>query len=157
MKKVLVTALILSSLCAATLSVNTAFACPNGESNTPAASTAGNDTSSPYMLTKMSLSIRADSEFVYAVAKNTFTLFISTVPVTVYLYSSPTSTDDITKMTLEAEAHTNDLNVYKEITCKAAHPEQKYWVAHCVYKTDSQTKTATTRAVLYSIDGNALN
>ncbi|MCM1545444.1 MAG: hypothetical protein NC033_00240 [Clostridiales bacterium] len=157
MKKILLTALILSSLCLSSFGAVSVYASPNGDNSPHVETNATEDTASPYLLTKMSIKTRADSEYVYAVAKNTFTLFISTVPVDIYLYSSVTYTDDISQMTLEATAHTGDLDVNKEITCKALHTEQKYWVAHCVFKTDSKTKTATSYPVLYSVEGKVIS
>lgn len=157
MKKTLLATLLLTSICAVPLAANAVYAAPNANEDKPATEISANDEASPYLLTKIAVGTRADSEYVYAYAKNTFTLFISTVPVHIYLYSSPNATFDINEMTLEAEASTKDLDVYKEITCKARNTEQRYWVAHCVYTSDNNTKSASSTPILYSVDGKVLN
>lgn len=156
MKKLLLATALLLGI-GVTPTVGTVLAAPASTPSAEICAAKKDDTAEPQMLTTVSVKTRADSEYVYAVAKNTFTLFISTVPVDIYLYSSVTYTDDISQMTLEATAHTGDLDVNKEITCKALHTEQKYWVAHCVFKTDSKTKTATSYPVLYSVEGKVLS
>ena len=157
MKKSLIAGILILGACI-TPAVGTVFAAPANEVPPEEITTEREeDTASPYLLTTLSVKTRADSEYVYAVAKNTFTLFISTVPVHIYLYSSANATFDINEMTLEAEAYTKDLDVYKEITCKARHTEQKYWVAHCVYTSDKQTKSASSNPILYSVDGKVLD
>lgn len=156
MKKTIIAAALLLGTCLTPI-VGTVFAAPSTDTPTTEITAANeNDSAEPYMLTKIQVATRADSEYVYAVAKNTFTLFISTVPVHIYLYSSENATFDINEMTLEAEAYTGDLNVNKEITCKAKHTEQRYWVAHCVYTSDKQTKSASSSPVLYSTDGKVI-
>lgn len=158
MKKILICAALILNASIAPVTYTAVSA--NADSKQPpviAETTADTSDAEPYLLTKISVALRADSEYVYAVAKNTFTLFISTVPVNLYLYSCDYETTDISVMTLEAEAYTKDLDVNKEITCKALHTEQKYWVAYCIYKTDNQTKTIKTSPALYSIDGKLLN
>ena len=157
MKKTLLATLMLVSLCTVPLAANTVYAAPATNEVKPDTEISANSEASPYLLTQIEVGTRADSEYVYAVAKNTFTLFISTVPVHIYLYSSENATYDINEMTLEAEAYTGDLNVNKEITCKAKHTEQRYWVAHCVYTSDKQTKSASSSPVLYSTDGKVLS
>lgn len=157
MKKLFIATTLLLSACIAPIAGNVFAAPANISDSEEICAVKVDDTAEPQMLTKISVGTRADGEYVYAVAKNTFTLFISTVPVHIYLYSSYTATFDINEMTLEAEAYTKDLDVNKEITCKAANTEQKYWVAHCVFKTDNKTKTATSNPILYSTDGKVLN
>lgn len=92
----------------------------------------------PRLWTVLSLSIGGGNGTVYATAKNDFTLFMSTVPVTVELYSSSTYTTDYTQMTLEAVVSTNDLDMNTSITATAeTGGVTKYWLGRMLYKIDS--------------------
>lgn len=112
---------------------------------------------SPYAFTNIQVGTTADSEYVYAHAKNTFTLFSSTVPVQIYLYSSATMELDIANMTLEATNSIADLDMNKEITCSARHTEQRWWCAYAVFKASGKVNTVTSNPVLYGVDGTKLS
>lgn len=112
---------------------------------------------SPYAFTNIQVATRADSEYVYAVAKNTFTLFSSTVPVYLYLYASTVATPNIDEMELIATNYITDLDMNKEIICSARHTEQLYWCARAIFTASGQTKTVTSAPVLYGVDGTKLS
>ena len=93
---------------------------------------------SPRLFTSLSLTIGGGDGRVYATAKNDFTLFPSTVAVTVSLYSSETYTTDYTQMELEAVTSTADLDMGVTITAEASTDgKTKYWIARMTYKIDN--------------------
>lgn len=159
MKKLLVTTLLLSGIAVAIPLANTTVTASADEEAFPPVTEeiVTDEEISPYALTNIRVGTTADSEYVYAHAKNTFTLFSSTVPVFLYLYASAVATPNIEEMTLMASNYITDLDMNKEITCAARHDEQLYWCAHVIFKASGQTKTVTSAPVLYGVDGTKLS
>ena len=109
----------------------------------------------PYgIYTNISIQLSADSEYVWATAKNEFTLFPATIPARVRLYSSTYYTEDFSLMTLEAESSTSDLNMGESLIAKSYFKGRKfYWKAEVYYQMDATApKTLTTQ--VYYIDEN---
>lgn len=74
---------------------------------------------------------------VSATASNTFTLFPSTIPVTVELYYSSTYQTDYTNMTLVSSHSTHDLDMGSSIfAVSSTNGEARYWYARAKYKID---------------------
>ena len=160
MKKFLIAATLLAGIAVAAPFAGTAVSASADEETCPPV-TAENiydeGEISPYALTNIQAATRSDSEYVYAVAKNTFTLFSSTVPVQIYLYASAEATFNIEEMTLMSSNYITDLDMNREITCSARHTEQLYWCAHVIFRASGQTKTVTSAPVLYGVDGTMLS
>lgn len=160
MKKFVIASILLAGIAAAAPFAGTAISANADEKTCPPVSAenlSDEEGISPYALTKIAVGTTADSEYVYAHAKNTFTLFSSTVPVQIYLYSSATMELDIANMTLEATNSIADLDMNKEITCSARHTEQRWWCAYAVFKASGKVNTVTSNPVLYSVDGTKLS
>lgn len=91
---------------------------------------------------------------VAATLKNTFTFLSSTVSVRLYLYSSSTKTTDISKMTLEGSAYSDDLNMNESISVTSStHGEDRYWVGYAVYYKNNTKQTYQTDPAFYYADG----
>lgn len=89
------------------------------------------------LINNMTVSIHADSSYVWAEAKNDFTFPLAKVYTQVKLYSSQTYTEDVSKMTLEAQTSIADLDTGKSIIAKKAiNGRQLYWRAEMIYQTD---------------------
>lgn len=72
-----------------------------------------------------------------ATASNTFTLFPSTIPVTVELYYSSTYQTDYTNMTLVSSHSTHDLDMGSSIiAASSTNGEARYWYARAKYRVD---------------------
>lgn len=160
MKKFLIASVLLAGIAAAAPFVGSAVSASADEETRPPETVeniASEEEITPYAMTKIEIGTTADSTYVYAHAKNTFTLFSSTVPVYLYLYASTYATPNIEEMTLMASNYITDLDMNKEITCSARHTEQLYWCAHVIYSASGKTKTVTSAPILYSVDGTQLS
>lgn len=160
MKKFLIAAALLAGIAVAAPFAGSAVNASADDETCPpviAENVSNEEEISPYAFTNIQVGTKADSEYVYAVAKNTFTLFSSTVPVYLYLYASTVATPNIEEMTLMASNYITDLDMNKEITCSARHTEQLYWCAHVIFKASGKTNTVTSAPVLYGVDGTKLS
>lgn len=160
MKKFLVASVLLAGIAAAAPFAGSTVRASADEEICPPVTTdnvSNNEEITPYALTQIKAGTRADSEYVYAYALNSFTLFSSNVPVYLYLYASTYATPNIEEMTLMASNYITDLDMNKEITCSAKHTEQLYWCAHAVFTASGKTKTVTSNPVLYGVDGTKLS
>ena len=93
---------------------------------------------------------------VTALVKNSFTLFPSTVPVTIELYFSETYTTYYTKMDFVAYDSTPDLNMGETISVSApTQGVQGYWCGRMRYQENSgSVKEEVTSVCLYDGDAN---
>ena len=159
MKKFLIAAALLAGVAVAAPFAGSAISANADAEKHPdvAAASVSGEELSPYAFTKIEVGTRSDSEYVYAYARNTFTLFSSTVPVYIYLYASTVATPNIEEMELISSNYITDLNMNKEITCSARHTEQLYWCAKVIYTASGNTKTVTSAPVLYGVDGTKLS
>lgn len=87
--------------------------------------------------------------------KNIFTLFSTTVTVYLYLYSSPTQTDDIAEMTLEASNYIYDLDQGNTIYAVGkTNGQKKYWISFVKYRCNNgDWDFGQSDMVLYNADG----
>ena len=91
------------------------------------------------LMTKITLSIGAYSDRVWARARNDFTLGLSTVQVYVYLYSSLEYQTDYNNMKLENSAYIGDLNINKTLEVTAPiDGVKRYWRARVQSKLDNK-------------------
>lgn len=114
------------------------------------------EAASPRILTKLVVEVYSPQEgYVAAIVTNQFTLFPSTVPVEIRLYSSYTNTTDITKMTLEGYRKTEDLDMGQSLSYfQSTNGEEKYWCAYAIYTVSStQEEIYQTKTVLFAADG----
>lgn len=89
--------------------------------------------------TSLKLSIDGNNGEVWAMAKNKFTLFSSTVYVVVQLYSSETYQDSYLSMYLESQNSISDLDMGETITAKApTNGIKRYWKARMYYRIDNK-------------------
>ncbi|MDE7079828.1 MAG: hypothetical protein K2O95_06925 [Clostridia bacterium] len=109
--------------------------------------------------TSISVTLGVKDGSVCAVARNDFTLGISTIQVYVELFSSTTYSENVNDMRLICYNYTADLNIYKSIETSAPIAgEQKYWRARVRYKMDNQSWVSKeTRTALIGADGSTLN
>ena len=110
------------------------------------------------LYTKISLTIGASGNDVWAEAHNDFTLGKSTVQVYVELYSSLTYQESYRDMTLESRNYIADLNINKSIDT-TAHIDgvQRYWRARVNYKLDNKDWTSKeTATYLLDVNGNVI-
>lgn len=115
---------------------------------------------SPRILTKLVVQVYSPEEgYIGAAVTNQFTLFPSTVPVELWLYSSYTSTTDVTQMTEEGYRTIADLNMGDSLTIqRSTNGEQKYWCAYAIYHVDNnQQEVFQTETVLFSATGMPLS
>ncbi|MBO5525843.1 MAG: hypothetical protein J5993_03755 [Clostridia bacterium] len=85
---------------------------------------------------------------------NKFTLFPSTVPVHLYLYSSYTYTTDIQEMTLEKSAYIADLNMGDSLYVEqSTNGEQKFWRTCVVYFSENIQEILESDTLLFNADG----
>lgn len=110
----------------------------------------------PRIWTTLSLNIKGENGVVTAMAKNAFTLFPSTVLVTIELYFSETYTTDYTKMDVVAYDSTPDLNMGETISVSApTQGVQGYWCGRVRYRENSgEFKEGVTAVCLYDGDAN---
>lgn len=95
-----------------------------------ASATTDGDEQARGVFTKISLSIGFGNGYVWAKAKNDFTLGYSEVKVYLELYSSAEYQTDINNMHLENTNSIDDLNIYKSIeTMALTNGETRYWQA----------------------------
>ncbi|MCH5164044.1 MAG: hypothetical protein J1F36_03420 [Clostridiales bacterium] len=105
--------------------------------------------------TSLSLNINGDGQQVWATVKNDVSIFISTVKVYVYLYSSPIYQESYRDMTMESSNYIADLDMGKTLTTYAPiNGVKRYWQARIYYKVDSNDwKEKVTSVVLVDVDG----
>ena len=110
------------------------------------------------LFTQYAVGVRADASYVYGYVKNVFTLFPSTVPVTVSLYRSETYTEDISQMTHVALMFTPDLNMGEEAVARVPQDGNTYyWRAQLTYWDDSgMQQTLESGTVGYDSNGNVV-
>ena len=110
------------------------------------------------LMTKISLTIDANSESVLAIAHNDFTLGMSTVQVYVYLYSSLDYQENCSNMTLESYAYINDLNINQSLeTSSAINGVQRYWRARVEFKLDNKEwNSSETKTYIIDVNGNVV-
>ncbi len=114
------------------------------------------DAIEPYgLITSIRASIKGKDGIIYAVAKNTFTLFPSKVQVYIELYSSNSFQEDFRNMTMICRNYTDDLNMGKSIETSApTEGFQKYWKARAHYCMDGKAWNETvTDTMLYNAQG----
>lgn len=101
--------------------------------------TANAETVTPYGLyANVSIKVAISKTYIKAIAKNEFTLFSSTVNTYVELYSSPTWTEDISQMTLEAQNYIYDLDQGNELSVTADYNGRElFWRARVRYNRDN--------------------
>ncbi len=93
---------------------------------------------------------------IQAVVNNTFTLFPSTVTVTLYVFTSPTYTTDITQMKQEGYAYTYDLDMGNVLSVKVStNGEKKYWMAYMNYQVNrGEMQNGRSEVKLFNADGS---
>ena len=112
-------------------------------------------TPTPYLFTNLNVGLRSDSEYIYAYVYNSFTLFPSTVSVSLALYSSYEYTNDINQMTRESELYIEDLDMGVEMFCKAKNTAKRYWCAYAIYyENNGSPHILQTATILYNLDGS---
>ncbi len=115
-----------------------------------------NNEMAPYgLFTNLTLALDAGNGEVWAVVKNTFTLFPATVRVVVELYSSYSFQNSHNDMTLICKNDIADLNMGKSIETRTKiNGERKYWKARMYYKIDNKAwQEKETEAVLLDENG----
>lgn len=114
------------------------------------------ETVQPRIWTNLSLNLKGENGVVTASVKNTFTLFPSTVPVSIELYFSETYTTDYTKMDVVVYDSTPDLNMGETISVSApTQGVQGYWCARVRYQENMGSfKDMITPVCLYDEDAN---
>lgn len=120
------------------------------------ASTISNDDDeiSLALFTKLGLDLCSGTNSVSVVLTNEFTLFPSTIKVSLSLYSSLTKTTDISQMTFEGSTSSDDLNMNTSISVTAStHGEDRYWVGYAIYYKGSKQTTYQTDIQFYYADG----
>ena len=110
------------------------------------------------IMTKISLTIGASDGYVWARARNYFTLGNSTVRVVVELYSSTTYTENISDMKCERSESISDLNLNKTLEAKSpVNGQEKYWRARVQFRLDSKDwQTLQTDTFFVDADGNMI-
>lgn len=130
----------------------------DAQENAQATETASEEDGSARLFTTLTLSISGDSQArgnIYATVKNEFTLFPSTVPVVISLYSSSTASTDYHSMTLQASASTDDLNMGDTLTAIGnTGGRQYYWYAVVEYNEGGSWKTMEAGPALYDARGS---
>jgi len=112
------------------------------------------DEPSPCLFTQLELVLGFSNGKIYTQVTNNFTLFPSTVPVQINLYSSLTKTTDVNKMTLEGYSHSNDLNMGESlIVYSSTHNEDRYWVGYVIYYNSGTQEIYQTAPSFYYADG----
>lgn len=82
----------------------------------------------------LSLSVEGDNGVVTATVRNDLTVGLSTIEVYVYLYSVTESGETVE----EAYNHTDDLNIFYEVTASASTSgKNKYWYAVMRYQSNA--------------------
>lgn len=129
----------------------------SADENAQASEASAEEEISERLFTTITLSISGDNlgrGNIYATAKNEFTLFPSTVPVVVSLYSSSVASTDYRSMTLQASVSTEDLNMGETLTAIAnTNSRQYYWYAVAEYKEGGSWKTVEVGPALYDARG----
>ena len=110
----------------------------------------------PRLWATLALALNGENGVVTALVKNSFTLFPSTVPVTIELYFSETYTTYYTKMDFVAYDSTPDLNMGETISVSApTQGVQGYWCGRVRYRENSgEFKEGVTAVCLYDGDAN---
>ncbi len=105
--------------------------------------------------TNLTLNIGAENGEVYATVKNVLTIFPASVNVYIQLFSSLTYEQSYLDMTLEASAHSQDLNMGKSLRVAAPiNNVRRYWRARMYYKVDNMSwKEKLTSIWMVDIDG----
>lgn len=108
------------------------------------------------LFTNISITLKGGNGVVTAVARNDFTLFPSTIPAYVELYSSSTYKEYVSDMVLEGSSYSSDLNIYESIEFSAStNGVNKYWQARVRYKFDNDAWTdKVTGSYLFDAQGN---
>ena len=108
--------------------------------------------------TSLSLNINGDGQQVWATVKNNVSIFLSTVRVHIYLYSSLTNQESYQNMTLESSNYIADLDTGKTLTTYAPiNGVKRYWQARIYYKVDNNDwKEKLTSVWLIDVDGSAV-
>lgn len=100
----------------------------------------GDEEAVPYgLFTNLTLSIDGGNGQVWATAKNKFTMFSSSIPVVVEIYSSDTYQESYTNMTLESRNYINNLKMGQTVTATAStNGQQKYWKGRMYFNIDNK-------------------
>lgn len=156
-KKIFTAVIIALALCVGiftTTACNTS-AVARADDNIPTVETIDDGVELYGVYTKIKLYMEGGNGEVWAVAKNTFTLFPSKVHVYVYLYSSDTYQEDYNNMTLMAKNYIDDLNIGKSVEARASTGGvAKYWRARISYRVDGKDlKELETDTFLADADG----
>lgn len=87
----------------------------------------------------IAVSVQGDRKgTVTGIAKNTFTLGTSTIPVWIVLWSASSKTGIDLNVSPEGFNHTDDLNIFKSVECSNGTGGQaKYWQAHAYWNFDN--------------------
>ena len=114
----------------------------------------------PRLFTQMAINMRPSETpgYIEGVAKNTFTLFSSTVYVRLYLYTSYTPETDRSKMQLEKMVMTPDLDQGQTLIVQAStNGEKKYWRTFMQFSVNGgEMKSAETETEYYDADGTLI-
>lgn len=110
----------------------------------------------PYLLTQLEFSFGPIEEgYVNGCVLNRFTLFPSTVSVTLSLYSSTTKTNNLDYMTLENIVYISDLDQGETLISRASTQGQdKYWVLHADYSINGKDGEYTSEPLYILADGS---
>lgn len=110
------------------------------------------------LFTTISISIRGGNNAITATARNDFTMFPSTIPTYVELFSSTTYKESCTNMVFEGSNYTGDLNIYESLQFSVStNGENKYWLARVRYKFDNDAWTEkSTGCYFFDATGNRI-
>lgn len=127
----------------------------------PAYTMQADDGIQPYALTQLTIGLRPSETtgYIEVVAKNTFTLFSSTVYVRLYLYSSTERTTDRTQMELVKLVVAPDLDMGQTLIAQAStNGETKYWTGYMQYTINGgEVKYQQTETAKYDGNGTILD
>lgn len=91
------------------------------------------------LITKLELTIDGGNGQVWAIAHNKISIFASSVPVVVEIYSSDSYQESYKDMTLESREYINHLKSGQSITATAStNGQQKYWKGRMYFNIDNK-------------------
>lgn len=127
-------------------------------SDLPRSMTESNEATSPRIFTDLTLKLYPEHAIIVASVKNSFTLFPSTVPVHLELYSSEQYTTSYQAMTMRSHSYIGDLNMGETLeTSCPTNGETLYWLARVRYNEDGgEWKESVTETVRYDGEGKVL-
>lgn len=89
------------------------------------------------LIVSLTVDIYEEGGYVCGIAHNAFTIGFGTVYTAVFLYSSPTYTENKDEMTYESHNSISDLNLGKSLITKAEKGDNRYWRCFMKFKNDN--------------------